>query len=96
MKGPELLAEFFAHFIAKGSVSLGDLLQEILQVPPLEEDGDAPLVEAMLGTSLVFAIMSRCVTLSENISLHYTTARPINDGDDGQHGVADGSWGGGR
>lgn len=40
-------------------MSLGDLGKAVLDVPPIEEEGDAPLVEADLGLTFIFNLVAQ-------------------------------------
>ncbi len=53
------MAPFFAKLIAGGAVPLPEVLKAVLEVPPLEEDGDPPLVDAGHGVAFVFDVLSR-------------------------------------
>ncbi len=54
-----LVAQFVGDFLAEGRLSLKPLGQAILDVEPIEEEGDPPLVDADLATGVVYAIMAR-------------------------------------
>lgn len=59
-KAPELVgSQMFAPLIAQGVFKLDAILSLVLQVPPLEDGADAPLVEGDGGEGLVFGVMSR-------------------------------------
>ncbi len=59
LQGPGELSQFFSHFILSGAVKLGDVLRAILEVSPIEEDGDVPLVEADQATAFIYAVVSK-------------------------------------
>lgn len=56
-KAPELLSKLYAHYIAAGHLSVSDVAGAVLAVPPLEEDAQAPLVDADMGLGFVYELM---------------------------------------
>ncbi len=50
---------FYAPLIGRKVVSLAEVCQAILAVPPVEEDGDAPLIDGGYGTAFIYALVAR-------------------------------------
>ncbi|GAX79395.1 hypothetical protein CEUSTIGMA_g6836.t1 [Chlamydomonas eustigma] len=58
-KAPDLTGLLYAALIERSIVSLKDILQTVQDVPPIEEEGDAPLVDGGHGTTFIYGILTR-------------------------------------
>jgi hypothetical protein len=61
-QAPDLTGLFYSALIGRSIISLKDVLQAVLEVPPIEEEGDAPLVDGGHGTAFIYGILSRYAT----------------------------------